>query len=149
MSDMRMKLPADAPDDMPARTELIFYLPADREPKDYYIDFLRTTARFPYDYDTWLCSGHTIPNGTPPRPIFPGAAFDTLLLIGTIVSPDNTLSERLVLDGDAVDFLWIIPITAGEREYQRAHGTSALLDVFEELQHPIEFIEKRSTYVEE
>jgi hypothetical protein len=147
MSDRRMKLPADAPADLPARAELIFYLPAEHAPRREYIDFLRVTARFPCDYDTWLSWGHTIPNGTPPRPIFPWAAFDTLLLLDSVVNPDNQLAEWLRLDGDPVQFLWVVPITPAEREYQRAHGTEGLLDVFQAVQHPPVFDERRSSYL--
>lgn len=147
MSDLRMNLPAGAPAEMPARVELIFYLPADREPDAIYVDFLRTTARFPYDYNTWVCGGHTIPNGTPPQPIFPGTPFDTLLLIGSVIDPDSRLGDRLELDGDRVEFLWVVPITSAEREYKLRHGTAALLDVFDKVRHPFVFDPTRSSYV--
>ena len=149
MSDFRMKLPEDAPPEMPTRIELIFYLPGDRSPKREYIDFLRTAARMPYDYQTWFAWGASIVNGNPPKPIFDGSQFDSLLFINTpIAEPDNTLSERLVLEGDAVHFLWTVPLTAAEREYKLEEGTEALLEVFDEVQHPFVFDENRPSYIE-
>lgn len=147
MSDLRMKLPEGAPRDMPARVELVFYLPPEREPDALYAEFLRTTARFPYDYDTWVSGGHTIPNGTPPQPIFPGTPFDTILLIGSVINPDNALGDRLVLGGDRVELLWVVPITGAEREYKRKHGTAALLDLFDKVQHPFAFDPARKSYL--
>ncbi len=149
MSDCPMKLPEDAPPEMPTRIELIFYLPGNQKPKREYIDFLRTTARMPYDYQTWLGWGASFANGNPPEPIFEGTQFDSLVLINTpIAKPDDTLPEHLVLDGDAVHLLWAVPITTAEREYKLEEGTEALLDIFDEVQHPFVFDENRPSYIE-
>ena len=68
MSDLPMQLPPDVPADLPRRAEIVFYLPPTEAPKREYVSFLSTSARFAYDYDTWLGWGHTIPNGDPPAP---------------------------------------------------------------------------------
>jgi hypothetical protein len=147
MSDLRMKLPEDAPADMPARVEMVFYLPGDREPKEEYIAFMHKMGRFCFDYNTWLGWGHTIPNGNPPQPIFVGTKFDSLLVIGPPMSPDNELGKGLFLEGDAVHLLWVVPVTTAEREFKLEHGTQALLEIFDKVQHPFVFDETRASYV--
>ena len=68
MSNFRMNIPAKAAEaDAPSRVELIFYC---AEPGQEYIDTMRWLAHFPHDYKTWVGSGHTIPNGTPPAPLW-------------------------------------------------------------------------------
>ncbi len=147
MSDLPMKLPDGAPAGMPRRTEIVFYLPADQEPKREYVSFLRTSARFVYDYQTWLTWGHTIPNGDPPKPIFDGAPFVSVLFLFPLFKPDNQLAEQLVLDNDPVHFLWIVPLTAAEQRYKMEHGTEALQEAFNRARLPFVFNEKRASCV--
>ena len=130
---------------MPRRTEIVFYLPADQEPKREYVSFLRTSARFVYDYQTWLTWGHTIPNGDPPKPIFAGSPFVSVLFLFPLFKPDNQLAEQLVLDGDPVSFLWIVPLTAAEQRYKIEHGTEALQEAFNRARLPFVFNEKRAS----
>ena len=88
-----------------------------------------------------------MPFGDPPKPIFPGSQLTAVLFIQTIVSSDNNLADQLVLEGDPVHFLWVVPITAAELEYKLEHGTDALLDLFQEVQHPFVLEEKRGSYL--
>src|SRR5215831_18616558 len=44
--------------------------PADLEKWYWPIRWLKQLARFPHTCETWLGSGHTIPNGDPPEPFF-------------------------------------------------------------------------------
>jgi hypothetical protein len=146
MSDLPMNVPDDAPK-APRRTEIVFYLPADEAPQREYADFLRTSARFVYDYETWLCWGHTIPNGDPPRPIFPGKPFVSLLFLSPLFKPDSQLAEHLVVDGDPVHFLWIVPITAAEHRLKMDRGTGALEEAFNRARLPFVFDENRASCV--
>jgi hypothetical protein len=143
MSDLPMHLPPDAPARVPTRLELILYA---REPKPEYIEGLRTTARFPHDYQTCLGWGHTIPNGQPPSPIFQGSKLTGILLVQSPLSPDRNLSEKLILEDEPVEILWLVPLTTAELVFKRDHGTEKLLDLFDQVQHPFILDEKRDSY---
>ena len=60
------------------RVELVFYASEDNQE---YSDLLRTLAHFPHDNRTWLHWGHTMPNGTPPRPILGAEALDSFFFM--------------------------------------------------------------------
>lgn len=143
MSNFRMKLPPGI-DIKYARAELIFYC---TEPKDDYAELLRRIAHFPHDNNTWLGPGHTMPNGTPPAPVFGSAALDSFMFIPTIVSPDKDLPNKIKLDADPVSFLWVVPITTAECELKLRKGTSAILDLFNRFEHPFVFSGDRRSYV--
>jgi len=144
MSDLPMTLPRGVPREY-RRGELIFYCD---EPRPVYCELLRVMAHFPHDNKTWLGPGHTMPNGDPPAPLFEDTPdLDSLVFSASIVSPDNTLAERLVLNGDPVSFLWVVPITAAECEFKLQKGMDALYDLFDEVEHPHVFTGNRESYV--
>jgi hypothetical protein len=147
MSDMPMKTTEDVPPDVPRRTEIIFYLPPDEEPSPEYANFLRTYARFVYDFETLLSWGHTIPNGDPPQPLFAGTNFVSVLFLFPLFDPDAKLSEYLVLDGDPVHFLWIVPLTQTEHRYKLEKGTNGLCDRFNRVKLPFVFHRNRASCV--
>ncbi|HUI82115.1 MAG TPA: suppressor of fused domain protein [Bryobacteraceae bacterium] len=99
MSDLEMNVPAGAK--RPRRVELIFYCD---EPKAEYAETLRWLAHFPHDQQTWIGTGHTIPNGNPPAPFWGSPILDTILLLSPIVKRDGTLPDELVLGGEPVHF---------------------------------------------
>lgn len=142
MSDQRMMLPNDV-GSKAARAELIFYC---GKPKRDYNELLRRLAHFPHDNKTWLAAGHTMPNGTPPQLMFGSKVLDTLLFIPTIVGPDKELPDRLRLDGDPVNLLWVVPITTAECELKLNDGIGGLLDLFTKFDHPFVFSGDRRSY---
>lgn len=143
MSDRAMTLPEDM-EGIPRRVELILYC---SEPKDEYLEGLRELARFVHDQDTWIGFGLTIPNGDPPRLIWGSKHLNTLLLMPTIVRPDNNLLKSLQIGGDAVQFVWLVPISKGEADLHAEEGFGALLDVFEKQRHPVVFDPNRGSYL--
>lgn len=54
---------------------------------------------------------------------------------------------NLVLDGERVDFLWMVPITEAEREYAVKNGSEALLKKFEKQRIPQVIDESRKSLV--
>ena len=116
-----------------------------RNPSREYVSFLRTSARFVFDYQTWLTWGHTIPNGDPPKPIFDGSPFVSVLFLFPLFKPDNQLAEQLVLDGDPVSFLWIVPLTHGRTALQNGARNRALQEAFNRARLPFVFNEKRAS----
>lgn len=117
----------------PRRCELILYC---SEPKPEYIETMRWLAHFPHDQKTWIGSGHTIPNGNPPAPFWGSSILDTILLIPPIVKRDQTLQDELILGGEAVHFLWMVPLTAPECKLKLGKGLDAILDLFQRNRHP-------------
>ena len=143
MSDLEMTLPQQATK-APKRVELVFYC---SEPKDEYLEVLRRLAHFPHDNKTWLGSGHTMPNGNPPIPIWGSTVLDSFAFIPTILKPDGTLPCQLVLDGQAVHFLWVVPLTTPECDLKLKKGIGAILDLFDKHRHPHVFDAGRESYV--
>ena len=144
MSDLPLRIPPGVGDAAPRRVELIFYC---AEPKQEYLETLRWVARFPHDQKTWLSFGHTVPNGNPPAPFWGSEILDTLLFMPTIVQRDQVLPEKLVLSGDPVHFLWVVPLATPECNLKLAKGFGAILDLFGENQHPHVFDPARKSYV--
>jgi hypothetical protein len=142
MSDLEMNVPAGI--DAPRRVELIFYC---SEPKPEHIQTMRFLAHFPHDQKTWIGVGHTIPNGNPPAPLWGSPVLDTVLLIPPIVKRDTTLPDELVLGGEAVHFLWLVPLTTPECNLKLAEGLDAILDLFGKNRHPYVFDPNRPSYV--
>jgi len=143
MSDSPMPIPRKL--EGPAkRVELIFYC---SEIKVEHVETLRWVAHFPHDQRTWVGVGHTIPNGNPPAPFWGSSILDTLLLIPPIITPDQRLPQELTLEGDAVEFLWVVPISSAECGLKLAKGWTSIMDLFDKHRHPPVFDPKRPSYV--
>ena len=142
MSDLPMNIPAGV--DVPRRVELIFYC---SEPQHEYRQTLQFLAHFPQDQKTWIGSGHTIPNGNPPAPFLGSSVLDTVLFLPSVVKRDRALAEELLLDGDPVHFLWVVPLTTPEGNLKLAKGTDAILGLFQKNRHPHVFDPNRASYV--
>lgn len=126
MSDLPMRPPQDVEREC-RRAEICLYVDL---PGPTFVKLLRSLARMPFEHGSWLSHGHTLPNGSPPKPLFPGSALDTLLVLDTIVAPERHLREQIQLDGDPLNVLWALPITGAECEWKLQHGLPSLLDRF-------------------
>jgi hypothetical protein len=144
MSDLEMTLPRGADKDAPKRVELIFYC---AEPREEYISVLRWAAHFPHDAKSWLGHGHTIPNGNPPEPLWGSKTLDSLFFLPPIVKKDQTLPSELILGGEPVHFLWLVPLTTAECDFKLANGFEAMLSLFQQNRHPHVFDSERKSYV--
>jgi hypothetical protein len=144
MSDLTLVLPHGANKDAPRRAELIFYC---SEPREEYISTLRWVAHFPHDSRSWLGHGHTLPNGNPPSPLWGSAELDTLFFLPPIVMKDQTLPEELILGGEPVHLLWVVPLTTAECNFKLTQGFDSMLDLFQQNRHPYVFDPHRKSYV--
>ncbi|MGL4421483.1 MAG: suppressor of fused domain protein, partial [Gemmataceae bacterium] len=79
--------------------------------------------------------------------LFPGSVLDHILFLPSIIDPDNTLPEQLVLDGDPVGLLWVVPITGLECKFIQQKDVNAFLDLLEKKEHPFVLDESRKSYV--
>jgi predicted Zn finger-like uncharacterized protein len=137
MSDLPMTVPEGAEDFRFA--ELLICLPEEWpltqeafEDEQHYwpVRLLKTLARLPHEYDTWLGWGHTVPNGDPARPFAPGTDLCCGLLLQPLLIPDDFV-ELTMPDGRVVHFLALVPLYREEMEFKLKHGTEALLERFE------------------
>ena len=143
MSDLPMHLEPTARGKASPRVELIFYT---HDPRPEYMDALRWLAHFPHAYQTWVGHGHTIPNGNPPALMWNSKVLDSVLLMPTIVTCDQTLNQELTICGDAVEFLWVVPLSRAECQLKLAHGFEAVLELFGRHNHPHVFQPGRDSY---
>ena len=123
MSDLRQPIPEDHEGPAP-RAEIFMY--AD-EPSNWMFNVLKGLAEMPFDYDVYLHWFHTVPNG---QPMTAEPSNLTSFFFLPPYFERHELSD-LKIDGDGVDFLWMIPITEKEREYAMEKGSQALEEVFE------------------
>jgi hypothetical protein len=143
MSDLPMNSP-EALGSECRRAELVFYA---SEGRDEYQELLRCLAHFPHDNNTWLHWGHTMPNGSPPEPLFGSRSLNSFFFMASIVRPDSELGQSLVFQGDPVHLVWCVPVSSAECELKLEHGADALYDLFDRRDHPFVFTGDRRSYV--
>jgi len=143
MSDLPMNAPAELGPEY-RRVEIVFYA---SEYREEYAGLLRSIAHFVHDYRAWLHWGHTMPNGQPPQPLFGTKHLDAMLFTSPIIRPDALLGEKLLLDSEPVNLLWLVPITTAECELKLEQGADALYDLLDARNHPHVFTGERESYV--
>lgn len=120
-------------------SEVLIALPPDwpmteedlKEEQHYWpIRLLKRMARFPHEYETWLWSSHTVPNGDPAKPYADGTELCGVVLLPPIrVQPDFC---ELTIDNDkTIYFHALIPLHHDEMELKLAKGVDALFDGFD------------------
>lgn len=92
------------------------------------VRLLKTLARLPHDFGTWLGWGHSIPNGDPARPYAPGTS-----LTGAVVIPPFQLgAEFFELAGEPpLHIFQVLPVTTAEMEHKLRVGLDGLLEHLE------------------
>ncbi|AWH55281.1 hypothetical protein C1924_19815 [Stenotrophomonas sp. ESTM1D_MKCIP4_1] len=137
MSDLPMTTPAEV--EVPQYMELMVTLPADwpitqdafEDERNYWpVRLLKTLARLPHEYDTWLGFGHTIPNGHPAEPYAPGVGFDGAIVLPPVSAPDDFATLQLD-DGITVEFMSIVPLYPEEMDLKLKKDAETLLGRFD------------------
>ena len=136
MSGAPMDLPSTVEDpEQWRRAELCLFLPADwptdqaswNDEASYWpVRLLKSLARLPHLYNTWLGWGHSIPNGDPAVPYAENTAF-----VGAVILPPYVLGDAFFVDdqkGDIIRFFQVVPVYAEELDYKLQKGTDALVD---------------------
>jgi hypothetical protein len=129
-----MDIPDDLIDCELERAELMLCLPSGwkvgraGEAWRWPVEWLRILAHMPAESGAWLGWGHVIPAG---EPLGRGAGFTGLLLTDPIGFGEEA-SFCEMPDGTVVNIYQAIPLYDGEIAYRQAHGTDALLGLFEE-----------------
>jgi hypothetical protein len=137
MSDRPMTPPPEAPHCSYA--ELMICLPPDwpmtdkalRNNTNYWpIYWLKSLARFPHEYETFLWRTHTVPNGDPAEPFADNTKFNCMMLIDPLTTTDE-FHELRVSDEKTISFFALVPLYAEEVELKLKKGADALLARFE------------------
>lgn len=116
-AELMVSLPADWPIDVEAFKEEDVYWP---------IRVLKSLARFPHEYHTWLGYGHTVPNGDPPAPFAPSTRLSSVMLMPPLLCPEG-FSELVVSPERTVHFWSLVPLHQDELDLKLRRGSDALL----------------------
>jgi len=90
---------------------------------------LKTLARLPHEYNTWLYADHTIPNNDPAEPYANNTKLSGMMV--TIPSTVQSLKEFFTLavsPEKEVHFFSLIPLYSEEMDFKLKHGPDALLE---------------------
>lgn len=94
------------------------------------IEWLKTLARMPHIYDTFLGWGHTIPNGDPPEPFANNTKMCCMLLLSQLIEPEK-FYELKINNDKTIYFYDLFPIYKEEMDYILKYNTLKLIDIFE------------------
>lgn len=136
MSDRPMTVPDGAETFQFA--ELLISLPKDwklsqkafEDEANYWpIRLLKMMARLPHEYETWLGSGHTVPNGDPEEPYADNTKFSCALVLPPL-NFDDEFSRLTLDDGREICFYSIVPMYREETAFKLNNGLDKLLERF-------------------
>jgi len=134
MSDLPMTIPDHL--SAPRHAELMISLPPDWkldqasfESGEWYwpVRLLKSLARLPHKYATWLDVGHTVPNGDPAVPY----ASNTRLcgaIIAPPISSDDDFDTLRIDDDKEIRFYSVVPIYQAEMDLKLRKGAGALFE---------------------
>ena len=125
MSDRRQPLPEDAPEIFARRTELLMY---GAESATWRLFALKLLAEYPFDQGTWIHAWHSVDAGAP---LAPDSRLSAFFLLPPAME-DPQAFDRLVIEGEPVNLLWVVPITAAEQAFAVANGPQALEEILYE-----------------
>ena len=94
------------------------------------IRMLKSLARLPHLYATWLGPGHSVPNGDPAEPYAPG----TKLCGAIVVRPVTVRREFALLEVSPtkhVAFYSVVPIFSSEMRLKLDKGSDALFELMD------------------
>lgn len=137
MSDKPMTVPAGA--ENLRHAEMLISLPAEwpiseeafRDYRNFWpVRWLKTLARFPHEYDTWLSFGHTLPNEDPPQPYADNTELCCALVMPPLDVPKD-FRQLTAADGTAIHFYAFVPLYREEMEMKLQQGLDPLLDLFD------------------
>lgn len=89
--------------------------------------WLKNLARIPVQHNSWLCYGHSVPHGNPPKPIA-NTEFE-----GVVIMDSVTLAEEfqeMQLGEDSLFIYTVIPVFREEMEFKIEQGIDELRNAF-------------------
>jgi hypothetical protein len=140
MSDYPQPVPPGAPAYVSPRTEIMMYV---KEPRQWMFDVLLGLAEIPFRDHVHIHWWHSLPNGMPMTPE-PSLLTNFFFIPPLCESPEF---DSLLIEGQKVQFLVIIPITDRELEFKLERGANALFKLFEDNNFDCVVNEARQSYV--
>jgi hypothetical protein len=137
MSDLPMTTPKGAAEW--GRAELMLCLPKDwkvgqdewKQEANYWpIRWLKTCARFPHSYKSWLAWGHTLPNGDPAEAYADNTKFCCMLL-GTPRTVSKAFWSLRIRADKIIRFYGLYPLYRGEVDLKLKKGAEFVDELFE------------------
>ena len=125
-----------------ARAELMLSLPPEwpmeeaawkKETNYWPIRLLKSLARMPHEYETWLSYHHSIPNGDPPKPYARNTSFTGALLLPPEEVPQKFLQCRIG-PKQVINFIGVYPVYKEEMQLKLSKGIEAIYERFDKLQ---------------
>lgn len=99
-----------------------------KNPANYWpVLWLKNLARIPKQYDSWLCYGHSIPNGDPSRPIA-NTNFEGIVIMDSATLPDDF--QEVKVGNESLYLYSVVPVYAEEMAFKIEHGIDELREVF-------------------
>lgn len=138
------RLPMNVPAGMePFRYgELAIILPEDwdlsteglKNPDNYWpVLWLKNLARIPVQHNTWLCYGHSIPNGDPSRQIA-NTEFEGVVIMDSATLPEEF--QEMKLGEESLYIYTVVPVYPEEMEYKMKYKIGGLRDAFADARIP-------------
>jgi hypothetical protein len=133
MSDLPMHLPEGV--DAPRYLELMMTLPPDwhlsqeafKDERWYWpVRLLKTLARFPHKYKTWLGWAHTVSHGNPPTPYAANTGLCGAIVLPSVSVPKQFLRLRVNAEKEIV-FFAIVPLYEEEMNLKLRFGSDKLI----------------------
>lgn len=94
------------------------------------IKWLKMLARFPYEYNTWLWWGHTMPNGDPAQQIAENNKFSGVIILPPI-RVDSEFTSLEINKNKTIYFFSVVPLYEEEMNYKLKYGADALTEKFD------------------
>lgn len=138
MSDLPMLIPEGS--EVPNYAELMITLPGNWhldqksfEDEGWYwpVRLIKSLARLPHKYGTWLGWGHTIPNGDPAEPYAPNTSLCGAIILPSVTVPDEFHRLRIG-DQKEITFYSVVPLYEEEMQLKLRSGSDKLLDRFDQ-----------------
>ena len=140
MSDFAQLTPQGEDDYRAPRAEILMYA---TEPENWMFSVLKGLAEMPFDDATHLHWWHTVPNGMPMTA--EPSQWTSYFFLPPYIE-ESGFSEFEV-EGEKVDFLWMIPITEKERCYAMEYGSDELEKILEQVDVDVLLDQKRGSLV--
>jgi hypothetical protein len=147
MSSRAMNLPAKVPT-WKRYAELMISLPADwpgmlhdgcwdgavMEDDTYWwpMRWLKTLARLPHEFGTFLAASHTVPNDDPPEPFSSQTDQCCMFVWPSLLAPSS--SQLIINDDIVINFYALWPIYLEEMNLKLQQGTNALLEKLDQAE---------------
>lgn len=122
-------------------SELMICLPGDwpvssesfnSEDNYWPIKWLKTLARLPHEYETWLYIGHTVPNGDPAQPFASNTSFSGMILnVPTLVEDLRSFFTLRMPNETDIHFFSLIPLYKEEMDLKLKSGAEVLFEKLE------------------